>query len=204
MAKNRVDFFAMPDEQRDWLQQLFKSDALWCVLRQSPPNTRVEEITEAALFANPSLDWSSGVGETQLHVGCREIVAEPVWSAIRTGLKDIDFIQSQAIQVVLSRQVDDRILLEGQIGIMHEASYRDAGIDPAPLQKWFRSVANSLKRLRANVAVVLRDPASKQERRYPGIVATAGAVQWRRSGRVLKQFVDGAYEFDIQASDNQE
>ena len=201
MSKAHVEFFATPEEQLDWLRELLSGDRVWCVVRTLPPNWGIELVASARLLRQLSLTKSDATGGTQVFLGRKDLVPVPIWRTEDNGGRDIDFIRSQAIQYSPSVVVREHILLQGQMAIMRRSYYNDAGVDPKPLHQWFRQLANSFSELKTAGTVVLRDPAHGTEKAYPDIIATAQAAEWQRTGHLLKQFVDGAYEFIVRLRD---
>jgi hypothetical protein len=47
------------------------------------------------------------------------------------------------------------------------------------------------------VVLTYEEDGVQKDRREPGIMATLGAVEWRRAGGLLKHLVEGRCEFDI-------
>jgi hypothetical protein len=199
MAVTHLLFFAKPDEQREWLKGLLSNEQLWCVIRQAPPTRRIEYVSGTRFLDEQDFRCRLGVGGADLFLGNRDLVPNPVWRVTGGGHQEIDAINTQSIQYVPSR-LADHILLLGQIAIMSEPYYREAGIDPSGVQAWFRDVAKSFRKQkypRSRVVLAWTENGVRKERKQPGIIVTPGAVEWRRSGGRLKQFVEGAYEFDI-------
>jgi len=197
MRKSERPFFATPDEQRLWLRNLLADKSIWCVLRVFPPNWKIEVVTDTEFLEELQLKKDGDIGGFDLYLGRSDLISAPVWRSTGDGRRDIDLTRSQAIAYDPSMVADGDILLEGQMAIMRGTHYEEAGIDPKPLRKWFGEMTKSFGELSAGGVVVCRDPNSGKEKEYPDIIATQGAVQWQRSGRLLKQFVRGAYEFDI-------
>ena len=190
----------MPDEQLSWLQALLSENDIWCVLRKLPPNFGIEQVSGTEFLTDLQLVNADETGGLQLFFGRSDFTPRPIWRTTENGDRDIDFIRSKAIQYCPSIVVGKCVLLEGQLGIMRHGYYEEAGIDPIPVQTWFKEIALSFARLGAVTPLVLRDMENGQERIYADIIATSGALEWQRSGHLLKQFLKGAYEFHIPAA----
>lgn len=195
-----VVFFATPDEQLKWLRGLLADEDIWCVVKTLPPQRSIGLTNNMTFLASLNLTKGDDRGGLQLFLGRRSIVPLPIWRTLENGDRDIDNARSQAIQFDPATIIGDHILLSGQMAIMREIYYQEAGIDSKPLKTWFRQVARSLRKLNAAGTVIIRDPERGEEKVYPDIVATSGAIQWQRSGHLLKQFVRGAYEFYVPLS----
>jgi hypothetical protein len=142
--------------------------------------------------------------DLNLFIGHRDLTPEPVWRTTGRGDQDIDFIKSQAVQYTASVLANDTILLDGQLAIMRAIYYEEAGINPKPLQKWFRRLAKLFRALQTPDAHLICRAASGQIRACDNIMLTPGAADWRRSGGLLKQFPDGPVEFDVEFTDTNE
>jgi hypothetical protein len=197
MSKTSLEFFATPEEQRHWLRGLLSDERIWCVVGKSPPNRTIEQVTGTRFLNELHLTKPGEIGGLQLFFGPGDLVSSPIWRTSERGDRDIDFARSKAVLFDPSFVVRKQILLEGTMAIMRRVYYEEAGIDPKPLQRWFRQIANSFTKLKTAGTVVLRDPADGTEKAYPDIIATPGAVEWQRTGHLLKQFVNGAYEFEV-------
>jgi hypothetical protein len=201
MSNTQVQFLSTPEEQIKWLTQYLANDGIWWVLRRFPPNWGISAVTGTELLNELQFTKVDDIGGLQLFIGRCDLVPSPVWRTTDVGERDIDFVRSRAIQYDPSLLVDEHILLEGQMAIMRRNYYQEVGIDPNPLRAWFREVATRFRKLHAGCTVVLRDLERGTESKYPNIVATRGAVEWRLSGHLLKQFAKGAYEFDVLKND---
>jgi len=200
VSKALLEFFAMPDEQLRWLGELLAENGIWCVVRKLPPNWGIKHVTGAQFLTELQLTKPDETAGLQLFFGPSDFVPTPIWRIAENGDRDIDFIRSQAIQYCPSMVVREHVLLEGHMAIMRQGYYDEVGIAPKPVQEWFRHVAKSFVRLRTEGTVVLQDPKLGKQKEYPDIVATPGALEWQRCGHLLKQFVNGAYEFHVRVN----
>jgi hypothetical protein len=98
-------------------------------------------------------------------------------------------------ELAASIVVRQNVLLAGQMAIMREQYYEEAKIDFTSMQRWFRDIGESFERLIAQDKVFVRDEVNGLEKECMEFVATRGAVEWQRSGRALRQFLNGAYTF---------
>lgn len=194
MARVRVNFYALPNEQQAWLNETLEQSALWCVVRFPGDESRlVSDLSEIDRlpFVEPSCKYFD------LFLGNRELVETPVWRIAGDGREVIDLVRSMAIQFVPSLVVDNNVLLEGQMAIMTATYYRELGLDQGPLERWFARIANSFRKQRSPAKLVYHR-ADGQAAAFPGTMLTSGAVQWRLAGRRLKQLLHGPMEFDVQ------
>jgi hypothetical protein len=194
MARVRVNFYAMPNEQQAWLNDTLAQTALWCVVRIPGAASRlIREPSEIARlpFVEPSCKYFD------LFLGNRELVEAPVWRIAGDGREVIDLARSMAIQYVPSLVVDNDVLLEGQMAIMAATYYQELGLDQGPLERWFAHIAKSFQKQRSPAKLVYHR-ADGQVVTYPGTMLTPGAVQWRLAGKRLKQLQQGPLEFDVQ------
>jgi hypothetical protein len=199
MSRKSLEFYALRDEQRNWLGQTLADKDLWCVVRAfkgSPTQCQTEGhfLSELQFEVDQCATYS-------LMLGHRELVASPVWRVNGAGQRDIDFIQSQAIEYGPAVVARGSVLLEGRLAIMSRVYYDDLGIDPQPLQKWFNRLARSFARLKAPGIVLAQHTTSGTTKKWSGVIVTPGAAAWRRKGGQLKQSVDGSVEFDVQTGE---
>ncbi len=192
MGNLLVEFYATPDEQRVWLTRVLSRHDTWCA-RWQPGIGEPEFPFGAALLENSIF---RGNDEAMLFLGRKDLTALPTWRENERGHRDIDFVRSQAIQVVPSRVVRD-VLLEGRIAIMRATYYEDAGISVRPVRKWFHEVGRSLEQLRLPGAMLLQRTTTGRIKEWQSVIISRGAADWRQSGGSLKQFVDGGVEFDV-------
>jgi hypothetical protein len=129
-------------------------------------------------------------GGLEVYLG-RSDLAKVVWTGGR-----IDFVKSQAVQLVASVEVG-KVLLQGQIGIMKPSEYKLKGIDSKPLSKWYRKLQASLSAIMAKDVVVIQKTAVGSVKEWPDKGITPCAVSWHKKGGLLKQFAAGAVEFDV-------
>lgn len=194
MKKESI-FFAMPEEQRTWLKGLLQGDdRIWCV--EQRPGVSYSPVSLDSIEA---LDLNAGrENDLKLYLG-RTDLSRPVWKVLTAGKTDLDPVASQAIGMFPSLLTRTGVLLLGQIGVASDAWFQDLGIDPAPLNKWFRAVSRSLvAALREPRAVVLCHLPGEAPVQTRGAFASPGAVDHGRSGGLLKQFVDAPLQFAVQ------
>ena len=192
----------MPNEQVRWIERLLTDEHVWCVVDQFPPNRTIELVTGREFLYEIRFSKPDERGGMQLFFGRRDVAPSPIWRTTEAGIRKLSLIASQAIQYVPSMIIGEQILLEGQMAIVRPVQYEEVGIDPKPIQKWFRQVTKSFIDLTMPGGVVLRDPETGATRNYPDIRASSGAAEWWRAGHLLKQFPKGAYEFDIRCTDD--
>ncbi|MBX9790669.1 MAG: hypothetical protein K2Y37_17265 [Pirellulales bacterium] len=194
MSKKLLCFFAHPSEQVRWLKERLNDPEIWCVGKMGVPTSEYFTVDSDSV---DSLQFTGIHGtELMLFLGHANLQTDVVWRSTARHILEIDFVRSQAIQCLPSLIVDASILTEGQLAIMDASYYEEVGIDPRPLQRWFRDVVRSFRALRApRMALGKVDHAAIK--RWPSVVVSPGAVDWRKSGRKLKQFPKGAAEFDI-------
>lgn len=195
MATTSLEFLALPSEQVSWLAELLDSRDVWCVRRWMPPNRKIERIQGSDSIHIHSFSTKDDTGGFELYFGNKEFADSPIWQTGGHGSIDIDFVRSQAIQYCPSMLVQDSVLLAGQMAIMRRSYYAEAGIDPKPLYNWFIEVVRSFRLLAAKSELFLCDPRTGALAECPGLVATAGAMDFLRTGHSLKQYLRGAYEF---------
>jgi len=133
-----------------------------------------------------------------MYIG-RSDLAHAAWEKTQSGDK-INFVNSQAIQFVASLMVEGRVLLEGRIAIMRPSDYKQHNINPANLMRWYRKMRESLSSIMAHDFVVIQRTTLGTLKEWRGVGITPGAVALRFKGVLLKQFAEGAVEFDIKQS----
>jgi hypothetical protein len=196
-----LSFFLTPEEQYVWLRNWLESEKIWVVesrLRAAPRYWPPKQYPfESLCFEEEKRE--RGEPYFTLYAGHVDLCPMPMWDVrpnSRRG-QTLNFAKSQAIHIGPAFRVGN-VLLEGQIGILRPQLYAEALIDPAPIQKWWRQSRNMLSSLcvpRARlVDIGTQSPAGINP------VISSGAITWRRHGKKLKQFVRGAFEFDVVTS----
>lgn len=203
MSTSRFEFFATAEDQKEWLIELMRDGIVWCVVRETQPTPRVE-LQDSSDFVRSFSFVHSARGMTQFFLGLREFCESPVWEKSAASSPQINFTRSQAICFDPSLTAGDSILLQGQAAIMREVYYREAGIDPRPVREWYRSVVKKFKASKAPNATVIQHTTLGTTKEWGSILATSGAAAWWKSGRKLKQFVNGPVEFDLRTSTPEE
>jgi hypothetical protein len=195
MPRTRVEFFALPDEQSEWLRQHLPDNTIWCALwhpgKDQPLYPASFETVVKLGFRGAHRD------DIMLFIGRRDIGA-PVWRTTASSKREIDFIRSRAIQYAPSLVVGERILTSGQLAIMRSAYYHDAGVDDASLKKWFAQMTGSLRRLASSGATVVCHTRTGERVAYPNYLVSPGAVEWKKAGRLLKSSPEGPVQFDLE------
>lgn len=194
MGTTRLEFYAVPAEQRVWLSALTTDPLLWLVVDSFPGSgaalataTVLQELT----FQGP--------GQLQVFLGRKDLGPGPQWR-IAGRRKELDFTASQAIQFVPS-MVERDVLVEGRLAIMHRSDYERDGIAFEPLRNWFREIGGSLKtglktqQMRLITYSATEAPAPSARK----VLVSPGAIVWRRSGKRLQQVAGSLIEFDIPA-----
>jgi len=144
-----------------------------------------------------ALPFSEPRGVVDLTLGNPKVAAAPVWRTSGSGKRDIDFVRSLGIQFIPSLELNDDALLQGSMAIAAPADYQAAALERKPLENWFARETRSFRKSWAKANVTCRSREGEITA-FPKIIVTRGAVQWRLSGRRLKQFPDAPFEFDVQ------
>jgi hypothetical protein len=186
------EFYATPDEQKQWLVNQIRDETIWMLgwsfTRKYFQVQSANDIKDLSFEAKNPDDLIIYIGRSDL--------AHVLWSSA-PSVDKIDFISSQAIQFVASITVEGRILLEGRIAIMRPSDYKLCNIDPTNLSRSYRKIRKSLSSIMAPDFVVVQRTTSGVLKEWHGVGVTPGAVSWCRKGILLKQFPEGAVEFDI-------
>jgi hypothetical protein len=194
MSNLRREFFALPCEQKQWLTDFLSDRRVWCMTDTNSGGCR--QIDPQVLRDEHAIDHAEP--DARLYFGFDDLVPNPRLRRTTAGQQEIDFVRSQAVLFSLSVIVRKTILLEGQIAIMHPRYYMDAGIDPSFLQIRFRKVVKAFKVLSTPNTVVVQRTLQGTIKRWNRVIVTQGAAEWKKSGNLLKQFPDGAVDFDIE------
>lgn len=192
-----MDFYALPDEQRLWLWNLISEENLLCAFyRMSSGKIERGSITDRGILAHVDFCVTE-ISNIQFFVGKPEFLGQ-AYSQDRF-LQEVEdnFTRLQAIRITASRIVADRILLDGQIAIMRPIYYVEASIDPKPVQKWYQQVKRSFKAIMTKDFIVTQRTTLGTVKEWKEIGITPGGVEWRLSGKLLKQFPKGPVEFDV-------
>ena len=195
------EFYALPDEQRQWLAEIVSQEGIWCLVNSWKPGHgdqyycihKEAELKSHFLPITPKGTLMFFIGRTGL--------SKPVWRDSPRG-KELDFIRSQAIEFSPSLIVRESILLEGRLAIMRPSEYSLHGIDPNPLSRWYRPIRKSLTSIMTKDYIVVQRTTTGEIKEWHEIGVTHGAVTWRLGGHLLKQFPQGAVEFDINQLSN--
>jgi hypothetical protein len=197
MGRTQLEFFALPHEQLQWLREFLADDNIWCVLWLPPPNHSIHEVAGTQFLAELELTAGDERGGPMLFFGRKDLVSAPQWTTDANGERELDFTRSRAILFEPSRVVADNVLLTGRMSIMRPSQYKEAGIDPKPIQRWMRQVVQSFVRLQPTGVRVLTVDAETSRTGDSGFVATPSAIEWQKSGHLLKQFLRGAGEYRV-------
>jgi hypothetical protein len=185
-------FYATPEEQRHWLMEQIEKNKVWMVGWSF--GRKYFEIRNPDDLKSLSFD-AKHVDNLIIYLG-RYDLARPVWQRVQNENR-IDFINSQSIQFVPSLPVGKDILLEGRVGIMRPSEYKVHGIDPAKISQWYRKTRESLSSIMLDSVVIIQKTTTGKVKEWPAIRISPGAVARHRKGGLLKQFPDGAVQFEI-------
>jgi hypothetical protein len=181
---SRISFFATANEQAAWLSTVLP-EVDWCVVDEIDPERRSVEVGSSALI---SLLESAETGQVRVFLGRSDLSPRPVWR--RAGERhEVDAIRSRAIHFVPCYAVSET-LIEGRIDILDGNAYASIGVDPAPLERWYRRVETSLRRAMKRAPVLLVDVQRDRVNRRSARLFSQGAIDWAESGRLLKQFLE--------------
>jgi hypothetical protein len=197
MAKTQIEFYAVAEEQRAWLETQCQPGT-WIRYWEPSRPVQHEVLTPQSVRL---LDFEAKHGDDwMLFLGRKDMAPESVWLDTAVG-RQIDFVKSMAIQFVPSLAYHDKVLLEGRISIMRVENYQQEGIDCAPLLNWFNALCRSFQRAVAKRdAVVTQRTTEGTIKEWRKVLVSERAVEWRHSGRKVKQFPKGEVEFDIRIS----
>lgn len=189
MASRSMSFFAVPNEQGEWLARVLEQDGVWCLAER-----------EGARVLMPL-----GVADAK-HVGLkgreyavrfflgRKDLGEPVIREVLGGM-ELMMVPSLAVQVAPSMLVGE-VLTEGTIAIMRKHQYEEAGVDDHQLHRWFQTLVGELREALLPPRVVLYttggdDPDAEARGKH---VVSASALERHRRGVKFKQFVQSRIE----------
>jgi hypothetical protein len=192
-------FYATIDEQKKWLVQLLSAKDVWCLLWTPSDGARyfpigITELKKISFEAEHEDDL-------MLFLGCRGLTIEPVWLETPRGVR-LDFIRSQALQLVPSLVVENTILLEGRLSVMRRGEYERVGVNPTKLIKWYRKIRKSLVSLMSSNHILVQKTSDGKIKLWTDVGISPGAVLWYHEGHSLKQFPQSPVEFDIFSSSN--
>jgi hypothetical protein len=196
MTTTSLEFFALADEQRQWVRKVLEDSRVWSALWQpgkgKPTFPLDAEFVDSFTFAGrQEYDF-------MFFLGHRDLSNEPIWRTTPRGMLEIDFLASRVVQFVPSLTVGVKTLLDGRLAIMPHEYYKEARIDDRPLREWFRLIAGSFGQLRSTGSCAIHRSKEGNVTRYANYVLTRGAVMWRQQGGLLKHSPDAAVEFDIE------
>jgi hypothetical protein len=181
---SRISFFATANEQATWLSTVV-SGIDWCVVDEIAPERRSIEVEGSALI---SLLESAETGEVRVFLGRSDLSPRPVWR--KAGQRqEVDAIRSRAIHLVPCYAVGET-LIEGRMDILDANAYAAIGVDPAPLEHWYRQVSTSLRQVLKRAPVFLADARGERADRRSARLFSQGAMDWAERGGLLKQFLE--------------
>jgi hypothetical protein len=196
MAASRFEFFALPEEQAAWLATFLEDESVWCLASAHGLSEPVAVARGNRVRIDDFLS-ASQVSSSFFYLGNRNIEREPVLVTGADGRPQLDFIRSQAVELSPSYIAYGTTLIRGQIAIMTKGYYRDIGLDPEPLQQWFRRIVRSFRRIMHPRAVITQTTTSGTVKQWPGIGVTPGALDWWRKGGLLKAVATSTVTFDV-------
>jgi len=194
MGKTRLEFYALPEEQKAWLQALLKQQPVWCICERSclrePVRVEPQDVVNLNFETKTEFEWA-------LFLGLKTLTKAPVFRPTPQG-STLDFVKSLAIQYVPSLVCAPDILIEGQLAVMRKFEYELAKLPWQHLFQWFRELTRSFRRtLGFKGAVLVQHTTLGTVKEWRGVLLSKGAVEWRLNGRRLKQFPRGEVEFDL-------
>jgi len=198
------NFFALPEEQYEWLARHFDPATMWCVVQDHTRNRCrwwvVNDPTELKTFTHQATQAHS----VRVLIG-QYSISSPQWKSVplREGgeYADIEYFRSQCIDIdiALYSERDANLLFGGSIGVAWRRTYRSEGIDPEPLYRWFHRFKRQWwKMMDPNFAPVYWGTAVRYEIPfpYPGSAAVSyGVVQRCLSGDLRLKVA--SYVYDI-------
>src|SRR5262245_11309799 len=136
MSATSLEFYALPAEQKCWLQGVLRDQNVWCYARRWPAiywSVEADSLPLEGEFVGK--DWSDLI----FFLGRRNF-SSPVWENT-PAVNQINFGRSLAVQYSPSLIANADTLLEGQMAILRAVSYDEAGIDASGLQRWYKQLA---------------------------------------------------------------
>ena len=138
---------------------------------------------------------------SMIFLGNETLMPKPVFEFTPKGGRRLNLVQSKAIQFVPSALVERRVLLEGRMAIMRKSDYQLDAIPWEPIVEWFRSVSQSFKdTIGHKGAILIQNTTLGTVKEWHQVMVSQDAVNWRRTGGLLKQFPRGEVEFDVKLS----
>ncbi|MBM3240375.1 hypothetical protein FJZ31_29180 [Candidatus Poribacteria bacterium] len=192
-------FYATIDEQKKWLVQILSAKDIWCLLWKPSDGYRyfpigITELEKISFEAEHEDDL-------MLFLGCHGLTIEPVWLETPRGVR-LDFIRSQALQLVPSLVAENTILLDGRLSVMRRGEYERAGVNPTKLFQWYRKIRQSFVALMSSNHILVQKTNDGKIKRWTDVGISPGAVLWYHEGHSLKQFPQSPVEFDIFSASN--
>jgi hypothetical protein len=195
MASSRFEFFALPEEQSAWLTTFLENEGVWCLASADGLSDPVAVARGERMRIDDLLSASRGC--CAFYLGNRHIEEAPVLTIGANGRPQLDFIRSQAVELSPSYISHGTILIMGQMAIMAKGYYLDIGLDPVPLQTWFRQMVKSFRRIMHPRAVITQTTTSGTVKQWPGVGVTPGAVEWWTKGGLLKAIATSPVTFNV-------
>ncbi len=192
-SRNSLDLFATPDEQVEWLRATMNHAANWIIVDQLH-NGKVFQIRPAEISTELMFKTSLAM---RFFLG-RSDISDPKW---RQGVKgrELSFTESLAVLFEPS-EMRAGALVAGRLSIMKRKDYLDVGLDPRPLEKWYREL---LSRLRVNAApntrLMIREPNGSRSPVVGKSIVTKGVVSLAAKGLPLRQFAESSLTFEVES-----
>jgi hypothetical protein len=193
VASRSYQFFAMPDEFRDWLKSWMEQEYVWGYEMSDFPYTwkklDLKRIEVMPLIVNKDIS-------TFLYLGNTKLTSHPEWRDSQGGRnRNIEFTRSQVVCVEPSILVNNEVLLEGRVAICGYNDYLVDGIDPHPIEKYYLSLRASLKKMMNTNVIITQKLTNGTIKQRNSCGVTTDVLLFSQSAKCLKQFIDGSVCF---------
>ena len=192
-SRNSLELFATPDEQVEWLRATMDDAANWIVVEQLH-NRKVFQIRSSEISTELMFKTSFAM---RFFLG-RSDISDPKWRQGAKGL-ELNFTESLAILFEPSA-MRAGALVAGRLSIMKRKDYLDVGLDPKPLEKWYRELVSRLSLNAApNARLMVREPNGSRAPAVGKSILTKDVVLLAAEGMPLRQFAESTLTFEVES-----
>ncbi len=179
-------FFATPEEQRQRLKLVLKTEPAWCWVYHrrfgAPAQWR-----HFALETSEAVDTLTFVLQSKevyrVYLGRRDW-GEPIWRSIPFG-DELDPAHSRAL-IFEPSIVRGNELSQAYFTALQRWAYTEAGYDAEPVYKWYQRLKRLWKRWQARDYVLCSQTDEGKIGVCRGHWLTVGAIKWYQAGGVLR------------------
>lgn len=191
--RNQLPFYASPDEQTQWIEQVVADPDMWCWIQDRYDYAELTHVDAIAQWFGRDSGW-------QIFAGHRDITPGPVWRTVANGRRTLEVWESQAVQFLPSIYLNEQqILLQGRLARAISATTTRFGKDD-PLEALFRRLRSDIRaRWQCSSNVLIVHYPGGSEKPTSDVCVSARAAEFWRDGVRLKQVPKSTMQYSVRS-----